>query len=142
MKKRLFYLFFLLLFLNCDENNINNFNPFLPNFQFSITIDTNLPSFISVTNPGNAIRVFDASGPTNGIIVFNTGSGFTAFDGSCPNQAITDCSFLQINAPNANCLCDDVSYSLFTGLALGTTVEYPLKAYRVERNGTILRIFN
>jgi nitrite reductase/ring-hydroxylating ferredoxin subunit len=42
---------------------------------------------------------------------------------------------------NVVCSCDNNEYSLFTGLSQGGS-QYPLKQYRVEVNGTILRVYN
>jgi nitrite reductase/ring-hydroxylating ferredoxin subunit len=42
---------------------------------------------------------------------------------------------------NAVCPCDDVRYSLFTGLA-EADVEYPMKPYRVQVTGNVIRVYN
>jgi len=72
----------------------------------------------------------------------NTGGGYKAFEASCPNQALSSCSVLQIDGILVKCPCDNVEYSLFTGDAT-TKVEYPLKQYRVEvLSATMIRVYN
>ena len=66
-------------------------------------------------------------------------TGFNAFDAACPNQAISSCSTMTINGINAVCGCDNSEYSLFTGQG---PLQYPLKQYRVQVNGNVLRVYN
>jgi hypothetical protein len=46
---------------------------------------------------------------------------------------------MTIKGINAVCPCDSKEYNLFTGQG---GLQYPLKQYRVEVIGNILRIFN
>ena len=140
MKKIFFLISFSLFIFGCSKDKFNNNNPYLPNYSFSMDINKNLPSYSGLTFAGQGIKAYPANGPLRGVIVFNTGSGYTAFDGSCPNQDITSCSVLTIVGGNAKCSCDNASYSLFTGQCPGK--EYPLKQYRVEVNGDVLRVYN
>ena len=96
-----------------------------------------LPSYSSLLYPSNAVFYYGQG--VRGIIIFNTGSGYNAFDGACPNQALGGCSTMKINGINAVCPCDSKQYSLFTGQG---GLQYPLKQYRVEQNGNTLRIYN
>jgi len=124
MKKLLFLLFISCLFSGCSDNGFNNNNPFIPNFRFSADININLPSYNILNFPGNSVYIPPQIGGVRGLIVFNSGSGFLAYDAACPNQAITSCSTLVTNGGiNAVCPCDDESYNLFTGLS---SLEYPL----------------
>ena len=92
--------------------------------------------------PANPVRINQAGIGINGIIVMNTGSGYTAFEASCPNQPLTSCSGLTIDGINAVCNCDQVSYSLFTGLS-SADVQYPLKPYRVQViSDSVIRVYN
>jgi nitrite reductase/ring-hydroxylating ferredoxin subunit len=138
--KKLLYFLLLLPFFSCDDSGFNNNNPYLPNYRFSFDINTNLPSYSNLQFPSNSVKIFPSDGPSKGIIVFNTGSSFNAFDGGCPNQNLSSCSTLTINGIEAVCPCDDAEYNLFTGQSPGK--EYPLKQYRVEVNGTSIRVYN
>lgn len=128
------------LLSGCGSDNFNNNNPYLPNYNFSMEINTDLPSYNALKFPSNGIKVFQANAPSNGVIIFNTGNSFTAYDGSCPNQAIATCSRLTISGINAVCPCQSEQYNLFTGLSTGK--QYPLKPYRVEVNGSVIRVYN
>jgi nitrite reductase/ring-hydroxylating ferredoxin subunit len=136
MKKYLLILLASLLW-NCDSDSPNNNNAFIPNYSFSTVIDLSLPTYNSLTFTGNGKII---QGGARGVIVFNTGSGFTAFDAACPNQALSACSTMTVSGINAICSCDNAKYSLFTGQSPGQ--QYPMKPYRVEVNGTIIRVYN
>jgi nitrite reductase/ring-hydroxylating ferredoxin subunit len=140
MKFLKFPTLFLLLFLfACEGDNINNNNPFLPNLRFSFDVNLNLPSNASLNFVENGVYI-PAAG-VRGLFVFNTGSGFTAFDAACPNQPLENCSTMTLSVPNAVCPCDGTTYSLFTGLS-NSGLPYPLKPYRVEVLGNVVRVFN
>jgi nitrite reductase/ring-hydroxylating ferredoxin subunit len=47
---------------------------------------------------------------------------------------------LKIDKTTVVCACDSAEYSLFTGQSAGK--QYPLKQYRVEVNGNVLRVYN
>jgi nitrite reductase/ring-hydroxylating ferredoxin subunit len=138
MKKHILLLFLLTLFYSCSDNDFNNNNPYIPNYTVALEINMNLPAYSKLLYVSNSI--YYAGQGARGIIVFNTGSGYNAFDAACPNQAIISCSTMTINGINAICACDDASYNLFTGLATGK--KYPMKQYRVEVNGNVLRVYN
>jgi nitrite reductase/ring-hydroxylating ferredoxin subunit len=97
----------------------------------------NLPAYSNLKYASNA--VFYAGVGAKGIYVFNTGSGYNAFDAACPNQVISSCSTMTLKGINVVCPCDDTEYSLFTGQG---KLQYPLKQYRVEVNGNVLRVYN
>lgn len=140
MQKYLIFLISILFLTSCDKGSFNNNNPYIPNYDFRIEIDTNLPSYNQLQFAGNGIKVYSSGAGSSGIIIFYTGSTYLAYDGACPNQAISSCSALNISGINAICPCDSASYNLFTGQATGK--EYPLKPYRVEVIGTIVRVFD
>jgi nitrite reductase/ring-hydroxylating ferredoxin subunit len=137
MTRSIYLIFFTLLLAGCSTNDFNNKNPFIPNYSFVVDLNLNLPAYSNLKFASNA--VYYASAGAKGIYVFNTGSGYNAFDAACPNQAISDCSTMTLNGINVVCPCDDAEYSLFTGQG---GKQYPLKQYRVEVNGSVLRVFN
>jgi hypothetical protein len=49
---------------------------------------------------------------------------------------------MSINGIMAHCNCDDADYSLFTGQTDEPGHEYPMKPYRVSKNGSVLTIYN
>jgi nitrite reductase/ring-hydroxylating ferredoxin subunit len=138
MKNYFFLLIIFPMFFGCTSNNFNNNNPYLPNYTFTIDINMSFPSYSSLLYPSNAI--YYPNQGVRGLIVFNTGSGYTAFDAACPNQTLSSCSTMTIKGINSLCACDSAEYSLFTGQSAGK--QYPLKQYRVEVRGNALRVYN
>ena len=136
MKKIILLLTLSSFFFSCDDNGFNNKNPYLPNYTF--TVDINMSFYDNLKFPSNGIY-YSAEG-VRGIIIFNSGSGFNAFDAACPNQALSACSTMTVSGINAVCSCDNAKYSLFTGQSPGK--QYPLKQYRVEVRGNVLRVYN
>lgn len=142
MKKIIALLIALPLLACCSPESFRNSNKYLPGYNFSAPIDMTLPLYTDLMYTGNPVYIGIAGYGINGIIVMKTGSGYAAWEASCPNQELTDCSMLSISGINAICPCDEVEYSLFTGQAT-TPVEYPLKPYRVEIiSSTYIRVYN
>ena len=137
MKKHLLLCIIVSLFLSCSDSGFDNTNPFVPNYTFTVDINMNLPAYSNLQYASNAIY-YPGVG-ARGIIVFNTGSGYNAFDAACPNQAISACSTMTIKGINALCDCDTEEYSLFSGQG---KLQYPMKQYRVQVNVTTLRVYN
>ena len=140
MKKIFLITILIVVTFGCNKDNAVNDNPYLPNYGFNVEINRSLPLYSSLQFPGNAVKVNITGAGIRGLIVFNTGSGILAFDGACPNQEVTSCSTLTLNGIMAKCPCDNAEYSLYTGQSPGK--PYPLKQYRTEENGSIIRIYN
>ena len=141
MKKYLILLLALPLLLCCSSDEVRN-NPYLPSYNFDYPIDMTLPIYNDLRNPSNPVVVNVAGVGINGVIVMNTGSGYVAFENTCPNQEITNCSILEINGILAKCPCDGVEYSLYDG-GPTTPARFGLKVYRVQvLNNTNIRIYN
>jgi nitrite reductase/ring-hydroxylating ferredoxin subunit len=138
MKK--YILLVITVFLwSCESQNFNNNNPYIPNYSFSTELNLELPSYSALNFVSNA-KYLSGFG-ARGIIVFNAGNNnFKAYDAACPNQALSSCSTMAINGINVVCACDNNSYNLFSGQSTGQ--YYPMKQYRVEIFGTIIRVYN
>lgn len=141
MKKILILLILFPLLFACDAGNVNYNNPNIPNYPVNLSLNLSLPQYSSLQFPGN--RILDFSQGARGIVVFNTGSGYNAFDLACPNQAFNLCT-QPLSVPqgsiDATCSCDNTVYSLYSGQAAGQ--QYPLKPYRVALVGSNLIISN
>ena len=137
MKKSVWIFILFSAFISCSDNGPVNTNPFIPNYTFTVDINMNLPSYSKLLYPSNA--VYYAGKGVKGLILFNTGSGYNAFDAACPNQMPSTCSPMTIDGIDAVCSCDNKTYSLFSGQG---SLQYPMKQYRVEVNGNVLRIYN
>lgn len=145
MKKHLVLLVLIPCFFGCSNSGFNNNNPYLPNYTFTIDINMNLPAYSSLKFPSNAVYYTGAG--IKGVYIFNTGSGYNAFEGACPNQTPNSCAAMTLKGINVICPCDNIEYSLFTGQVSGQVsaqsgIQYPLKQYRVEVNGNVLRVYN
>ena len=139
--KQLITLLSICFLLACDkDDNINDNNPYLPSYSVNKTINLSLPSYNNLNFPGNSVLVTGVDAGIRGIIVYNTGNGYTAYDAACPNQPLSDCSTMQPNGAIAICPCDDKQYNLFYGTSSG--MQYPMRRYNVEANGNYLTIFN
>lgn len=139
--KRLIFLLSFVTLISCDKDRApNNNNPFIPNYSFTIDINTALPSYSQLQFVSNPIFIQQQGIGFKGIIVMKVGeNAYSAFEATCPNQIPSACSQLTINGINAVCPCDNTEYSLFTGLG---NSAYPLKPYRVEVIGAIIRVYN
>lgn len=140
MKKIIIVLVTLLVLCACDSGgSLTNNNPNIPNYNFSLEINLNLPAYSSLQFASNHIVNYSVG--ARGIVVFNTGNNYVAFDLACPNQAYDSCtSAMTIDGIEAKCDCDDTAYNLFSGQSTGQ--EYPLKQYRVDVNGSIITVSN
>ncbi|HAH55801.1 MAG TPA: hypothetical protein DCM02_11125 [Flavobacterium sp.] len=150
MKKYFLLLMVFPILFGCSTNSPNNNNPYLPNYTVNLEINLNLPLYYDLKFMSNAVYIPNQG--VRGIIVFNnSGTSFSAFDAACPNQALSACSTMtfkkldpndpsKIDETNVVCACDNAEYSLFNGQSPGK--QYPLKQYRVQVNGNILRVYN
>lgn len=143
MKNHLLFLCALLFLTACSSDNYNGETPYLPNNPVQITLNLDLPMYAGLRIPGNAAFVDDGISGVLGIIVFNSGSGFRAYDVACPNHPVRDCSALEfdsIGSPVVFCPCEDIDFSLYSGTSLDS--PYRLKEYRVTTYRNTLEIYN
>ena len=141
MKKIIVLLLMLPFAFGCDGGSINNRNPNIPNYTVYLHINMSLPGYSNLQFPSNHIVDYGVTSGARGIVVFNTGSGFVAFDLACPNQPFDTCtSPMTISGIEATCDCDDTVYNLFSGQSPGQ--PYPMKQYRVDINGNTLIVTN
>ena len=143
MKKIILLLTLSSFLFSCSDNGFNNKNPYLSDYGVFSELkpyeDINMSFYDNLKYPSNGIY-YPAAG-IRGLIIFNTGSGFNAFDAACPNQILSSCSTMTIKGINSICSCDKAEYSLFTGQSPGK--QYPLKQYRVVIMGNnLLRVSN
>lgn len=142
MKKFLFIIIALSALISCGGDSYVMRNPYLNAGSFSAPIDITLPSYDNLRYVANPVVVTVDGWGINGLIIMNTGSGYVAWENSCPNQELSSCSVLRVSGAYAKCPCDDVQYSLFTGQPT-TPTTYNLKAYRIEMiSSTAIRVYN
>jgi len=140
MRKSIIGLLFVGLLASCSKDSPRNSNPYLPDYSFSISLDTNLPLYNGLTTAINPVFINEPNAGISGIIVMKISDGdYRAWEASCPNQYPVACSKMAIDGLNAKCSCENFTYSLFTGVG---GAGYTMKPYRVQAQGNIIRIYN
>ncbi len=141
MKKNSVLFIFLLLLLTAGCKKHSNYNnPYLEDVSFSIEINLDLPEYAPLQYANNSVLVHNAG--IKGVIVFNTGSGYNAFEASDPNHYPSQCSTMQPSQFTCKCDCEDNIYSLHTGQLTSGEGEYSLKPYHIVKSGNKLLISN
>ncbi|MEH6407056.1 MAG: hypothetical protein V7767_07235 [Leeuwenhoekiella sp.] len=141
MKKTVMLLCLIMALVSCSkDNNSRNRNPYLPDISFAISLNTNLPQYSNLQFPGNAIYIANAG--VRGLFVVNTGTSIRAWEASDPNHTPSDCSTMDLTGIDVTCSCEDTTYNLYTGLAVGVSLEYPLLEYRADQSGNEIVISN
>lgn len=143
MKKILLGLIISVYFVGCstdDNNRINN--PNLPDINFRIQLNLDLPEYNNLQFPGNSYSTY--SNGIKGIVVYNiNNSQYTAFELSDPNHPPSDCSAMQVTGIIAKCQCEDGNeYNIVTGELTEGEGQYTLKPYRIERRGNVIEVYN
>ena len=134
----------LLILNSCRKVNIDR-NPYLSYVNFNFSLNLNLPAYDNLRYAGGGLDI--SQGGINGLLVFNlNGNDFLAWEATCPNHPIRDCSNLSITGVLAECACEGFEYSLATGQLLNPKEEtknpYPMLFYNVRRSGNTLQISN
>ena len=146
MKKILLGIFIITLFTNCKKDDAIQsgcVSVLLPNYSFDTgnAINTNLVLYGGLNFAGNSLEVSGYS--VRGFVLYNTGSSIVAYELSDPAHGPSSCSKMTLLGVELSCECDDGNkYELVTGQQISGTTGHCLKAYRVERNGSIIRVFN
>lgn len=143
MKKVQLYLLISLFFTACsadDNNRINN--PNLPDINFRVQLNLDLPEYNNLQFPGNSYSTYNNG--VKGIVIYNiNNSQYTAFELSDPNHPPNDCSAMEVDGIIARCNCEDANeYNIVTGELSKGEGQYTLKPYRIERRGNTIEVFN
>lgn len=143
MKKilSLVLLFPILLACNKDSDR-RNVNPFLPEYNFSVTINTNFAQYAGLRTPMNPVAVDINGAGISGLIVMKiSDTDYRAWEAACPNQYPSACSKMTFEPGQleSECSCESFKYNLITGLGGGS---YTLKPYRYEIQGEQIRVYN
>lgn len=139
MKKILLVVLFSML-LSCNDDD-NDRNSFLPNVPVNFSINLNLPEGNSLLNAG--YKIFEDRG-NGGVIVFNNGLSYTAFDLACPHVPLQTCSIMTFSQSDLymKCPCDDEEFSKIDGAPKNPEIQQAAKIYTVTKNGNTLYVRN
>ena len=133
MKKTVTLISLVILILSCSSDSVRYKNPYIPDYNFTITINANLPTYTKLLSAVNPLLIFDGTSGANGIIVMKiSDTDYRAWEANCPNQYPSACSRMFIFGVNAKCPCDNFEYSLFNGVGIDGQGEYTMKPYRVD----------
>ena len=128
-------------------------NDVIPDVYVNFTLDINDPEFVNLSaigsdtvdaktnNWGSGAAGFDG----NGIIVYNGGDAFYAFDRTCPHDyEVNGLSIkVKIDFTIATCPSCGTVYSLSaSGTPASGVGRYPLKNYRTSFDGRFVRVWN
>ncbi|RLJ65528.1 hypothetical protein CLV86_1104 [Lacinutrix venerupis] len=128
---------------NKDDDNNQNTNPYIPNAVFDTgnLINTSLPQYNQMQFPGNHI-VLNSNYGIKGVVVYFSGSAYSAFELSDPNHAISSCSNLTVDGIIATCGCEDENaYEILNGTKQDGG-QYAMVRYQVEVIGDVIRVYN
>ena len=144
MKKTVTLISLVILILSCSSDSVRYKNPYIPDYNFTITINANLPTYTKLLSAVNPLLIFDGTSGANGIIVMKiSDTDYRAWEANCPNQYPSACSRMVINGVNAKCPCDEIEYSLFNGVGANGQGEYTMKPYRVDiLSKNLIRVSN
>ena len=134
----------LLIISGCGKDVIDR-NPYLNSVSFNIYLNLNLPSYDHLRYAGGGVSL--RQGGINGLLVFNlNGNDYLAWEATCPNHPVRECSVLTITGVLAGCSCENFEYSLATGQMINskenTENTYPMLFYNVRRTRNTLIISN
>ena len=142
MKRFLYLIFLIPVILSCSgDDDIRN-NPYLPDLNFSVRFDLSLPEYNQLNFPGNSFTTYNYG--INGIVIYNLNNDqYMAFELTDPNHVIQECSVMTVKGTEAICSCNDGNkYTIVTGQQIAGEGQYPLKPYRVVRQGNVLEVSN
>ena len=138
--RKIILLLTVLLF-SCSKNEISR-NPNLTSVKFNVSVNLNLPSNDNLRFTGGS-SLFP-SGGINGVLIFNLNGTYLAWEASCPNHPIKNCSKLSLKGVLAECECEGYQYSLAIGQLLNPDENinrnFPLMPYRINQSGNTLYI--
>lgn len=133
----------LLLLSSCKKNN-----QVIPSVPVDIYIYLTQPIYSSLNSPNGWVYL---TGGAKGIIVYNSGSGYKAYDRSCTYDPTTSCSSVFVTTDNItlkdSCCSGDAccksKFIITDGGPISGLATIALVQYRTEViNGNELHIYN
>lgn len=143
MKNKVLILCLAFLALSCEPDDDNRQrNPNLVDVNFRLQLNLDFREYNDLRYPGNSFVTYNNG--IRGIVVYNiNNSQYSAFELSDPNHPPNQCSAMEVEGIFATCRCDDGnSYNIITGEPNEDGLRYGMKAYRVERRGNMIEIYN
>lgn len=132
LNKALFLAAFILILQSCnsDDGTVSC----VPTTTVNVSINTTLPLYSNLNNPGGWVYVNGATAGTRGIIVVRTASGYKAYDRNAPHICPTEKSTLYVkNDISIVCDEDESEWILLTGQPTKVANRAP-RTYQVYVN--------
>lgn len=138
---------------NCNKNNNNQQND-IPNVPVSVTVNMNLPEYLSLQSQGGWAYI---EGGVKGIVLYHHyDDNFYALERNCPYQPFDSCATVTVELNNVFLRCGHYKsdtdttwvpccnshFSLEAGYLISGPARYPLKNYRISRSGNVLYVTN
>ncbi len=133
--KYLVSLLFLLYFSSCDSDTVDT--SFLPNVPVNVQINLNLPEYQNLLIGGGFSY---ANGGIRGLIIYNSGLGYVAFDRACPHITLQTCSTMDVESIFMVCPCDNERFQINDGAPENGNILQAARYYNVTKSGNILTI--
>lgn len=149
MCKPAFVLLFATVFLlcNCKDDPMDS-HPVNP-APVNLTINTDLPSYFHLKNMGGFI--YETGGNKGILLIHAYDDNFYALDRACTHNPDWACSLIHVDSSRLNLRCGNYdstwkpccdSRFQFDGTVTKGPAKYPLRAYPVSINGSILYVRN
>jgi hypothetical protein len=114
----------------------------IPNVYVNLSLDISSTFYIELNNVGGWVNL---TGGYRGITVYRSSyDTFVAFERCCPYDADVDAAMVEVDASGLT-LTDSICGSTFLildGSVVNGPATVPLKQYRADFDGDILRIYN
>jgi len=139
--KLLLYLLLFIPLLGCENQAPNDI---LPDTQVNVTIDLNLPSYQNLLIHGGWAFTPTTGYGIKGILIYNQGGNYIAYERACPHLEIATCSAMTFDGLYLKCTCDNSLFNIFTGGNSETAgITYSAREYHVQAlSASMLRITN
>jgi len=131
----LLYFFLIISLSTCDSDEIDT--TYLPNVAVNVEINLNLPQYQDLLIGGGYAY---ANGGVEGLVIYNTGIGYVAFDRACPHIVLQDCSQMSVESIYLVCPCDGERFQINNGAPENGNIRNAARFYNVTENGNVLII--
>lgn len=107
----------------------------VPNVPVDLMVNLDLPSYQGLNAPGGYVYL---NGGSRGILLYRNIDRFAAMDRHSTYNSDDSCSVVAVNPNNSFELidsCNDVAYSISTGVVIRGAARWGLRTYNTSWNG-------
>ncbi|HIP49482.1 MAG TPA: hypothetical protein EYG92_11030 [Lutibacter sp.] len=140
--KNLFIILVIFSLFSCDDPQ---YNDLLPDKAIDVTINLNLPAYISLQTPGGWAETSTKENLGHGfkgLFIYRSNSRYYAYERACPHKDVDACEPMTFDGSFLICPCDQSKFNFLNGGG-STDVTYRAREYHVQEiNSATLRITN